>query len=121
MSNTLTIVNAEPPAPAPKKTREKIVLIETQPETDWFVPTKTKRGRRVWYLRLKVTGWCPRLYGPFPSKRGGLIFLDKVLAEILQPLADVEGEAEELSVQEEFAHHWPPLVEHPLCRQATKV
>ena len=35
MSHALTIV--EPATLAPKKKREKICLIETQPEADWFV------------------------------------------------------------------------------------
>jgi hypothetical protein len=61
MSNTLTVVTAETPAPAPKKKREKIQLIETQPEANWFVSATTKRGRKVWYLRFRMTGRNPRL------------------------------------------------------------
>jgi hypothetical protein len=74
MSKTLMIVNSEPPAP--KNTREKICMIETQPEADWFVPARTTRGRRIWYLRFRMTGWNARLYGPFKSKRACLLFLD---------------------------------------------
>ncbi len=44
MSNALTI--AKPDTLAPKKKREKICLIETQPEADWFVSAKPHRLRR---------------------------------------------------------------------------
>lgn len=117
MSKALTIVNAEPPAAAPKKKREKIVLIETQPEPDWFVPTKTKRGRKLWYLRLRVTGWHARLYGPFASKHAGLLFLDEVLNALLDPMAEVEDESSKWRVREQYAHAWLPIVEHPVVRR----
>jgi hypothetical protein len=60
MGKVMTIVNSE--IPAPKKKGGKIVLIETQPEADWFVPVTTKRGRKVWYLRFRMSGWNPRLW-----------------------------------------------------------
>lgn len=112
MSKALAIVNRE--TPSPKKKPEKIELIETQPETDWFVPAKTKRGRTVWYLRFRMTGRNPRLYGPFESKRVGLHFLDEVICSILDPMAQADDHANQLKVKEEFAHAWMPLVEHPI-------
>lgn len=115
MSHALTIV--EPATLAPKKKREKICLIETQPEADWFVQAKTKRGRQVWYLRFQMTGWNPRLYGPFKSQRVGLLFLDQVINAILNPMAEVEDYANEWRVQEPCAHSWLPIVDHPVVSQ----
>lgn len=116
MSNALTIV--EPATLAPKKKREKICLIQTQPEADWFVQAKTKRGRRVWYLRFQMTGLNPRLYGPFKSKRAGLLFLDDAI-EILQVTEqELVDKATERMIKEPCAHTWLPIVEHPLIRQS---
>ncbi len=102
MSKALAIVNRE--TPSPKKKLEKIGLIETQPEVDWFVPAKTKRGRQVWYLRFQMTGWNARLFGQFRSKRVDLLFLDEVICAILDPMAQVEDYANQCRVKEEFAH-----------------
>lgn len=66
MGTALTVVNAE--TSAPNKKREKNRLIETQPEADWIVPAKTKRGTKVWYLRFRMMGWNPRLFSPFKLK-----------------------------------------------------
>lgn len=104
MSTSLTVVTAETPAPAPQKKRQKIQFIETQQEADWFVPAKTKGGRKVWYLRLKITGRNPRLYGPFKSKHQGLLFLDDALYE----LANIENEISKV---------WPPIIEYPVFAQ----
>lgn len=115
MSNALTIVNPE--TPAPKKKRERICLIETQPEADWFVPAKTKRGRQVWYLRFRMTGWSARLYGPFKSKRACLLFLDDAIQVLQETEPDVSAEAYKRIVKEPCAKVWLPLVEHPVIRQ----
>ncbi len=116
MSNELTIV--KPDTLAPKKKREKICLIETQPEPDWFVSAKTKHGRQVWYLRLCMTGWNPRLYGPFKSQRAGLLFLDDAI-EILQEMeSEIVDKANERMINEPCAHAWLPIVEHPLLSQS---
>lgn len=112
MSKALAIANQQ--TPPPKKKREKIGLIETQPETDWFVPAKTARGRQVWYLRFKMTGLHARLFGPFKSKRVGLLFLDEVINSILDPMATADDKASSWRVTEEFSHAWMPLVEHPI-------
>lgn len=112
MSNTLEIVTSE--TRASKKRREKIVLIETQPEAGWFVPVKTKRGRWVWYLRFKMTGWNPRLYGPFKSKRQCLLFLDDLINVAQCWEQEVTDKAVERMVEEPCAKAWLPIVEHPI-------
>lgn len=112
MSKALAIVNQV--TPPVKKKREKICLLETQPDADWFVPAKTKRGRHVWYLRFKMTGLHARLFGPFKSKRVGLLFLDDVIDSSLESMSQADDYANERMVKEEFAHAWMPLVEHPL-------
>lgn len=48
----------------PKKKRERIQLIETKPTNEWFVLSKTSRGREVWYLRFEVTGEKPPIVRP---------------------------------------------------------
>lgn len=115
MSKPLTVVTAETPAPAPKKKREKIQLIETQPEADWFVPVKTKGGRKVWYLRLKITGRNPRLYGPFKSKHQGLLFLDEAIDELANIENEISDAADKRSIDEPCAKVWPPIIEYPVC------
>lgn len=113
MSKLLTIANAE--TPEPKKEREKIVLIETQPEADWFVPARTKRGRTVWYLRFRMTGWNPRLFGPFKSKRQCLEFLDDAINVIQDCENDVRGKADKRMINEPCAKVWLPIIEYPVC------
>lgn len=112
MNNALAIVDTK--TPALKRKREKICLIETQPDADWFVPAKTKRGRQVWYLRFKMTGLHARLFGPFESKRTGLLFLDELINSTLDSMAQADDAANTTRVNEEFAHAWMPLVEHPI-------
>lgn len=116
MSNALTLVTPEPLAP--KKKREKICLIETQPEADWFVQAKTKRGRRVWYLRFQMTSWNPRLYGPFKSQRAGLLFLTDAIEILQETESELVDKAYERRIKEPCAHAWLPIVEHPLIRQS---
>ena len=77
MSTTLTAITAD--TPAPKEKRERIVLIETQPESDWLLPAKTKRRQKVWYLHFRMTGRIHFLYGPVKSKRRCLLFLDNAI------------------------------------------
>lgn len=115
MSKSLMIVEED--HPAPKKKRETISLIETQPEPDWFVPAKTKRGRTVWYLRFQMTGWNPRLYGPFKSKHQCLLFLDQAINEFQEMEPEVTTKAGERMVKEPCANTWLPIVEHPLVRK----
>lgn len=115
MSNALAIVNEKPPAP--KKERDGFFLIETQPEADWFVKTKTPRGRTVWYLRFRMTGWNPRLYGPFRSRHDCLLFLDEAINHIQDTEPDLVDDACKRKVKEPCAHSWLPIVEHPLVKK----
>lgn len=115
MSKALKIVNAE--TPAPKKKRERIALIETQPEAGWFVPVRTKRGRRVWYLRFKLTGWNPRLFGPFNSKHQCLLFLDDAIDALANIENDICAAADKRMINEPFAKVWLPIIEYPVCGQ----
>lgn len=117
MSKALTVVTADTPTPAPKKKREKIVLIETQPEVDWFVSARTKRGRKVWYLRFKITGLNPRLYGPFKSKHQGLLFLDDALGSIQEVENEMRDDADKRMINEPLAKVWLPIIEYPVCGQ----
>lgn len=117
MNNRLQLATAE--TRAPKKEHEKIVLIETQPEADWFVPAKTKRGRQVWYMRLRITGLNPRLFGPFKSKRQCLLFLDDAIDVIHDFDNEVEDKAIDRMVKEPCAKVWPPIIEYPVTMQRT--
>lgn len=58
-----------------------IVFIERKPQPDWFVMATNDFGEREWFLRFEVTGWYPRRYGPFKTKRQALLFLDTLLDE----------------------------------------
>ncbi|MDR4467532.1 MAG: hypothetical protein MRJ68_04420 [Nitrospira sp.] len=117
MNTPLTVVQAA--SPAPKKKRETISLIETQPEPSWFVPAKTKRGRTVWYLRFQMTGWNGRLYGPFKSKRQCLLFLDEAINEFQEVEPEVTIKANKRKVEEPCAKAWLPIVEHPLVKKGS--
>lgn len=111
MSNALTVMNLE--TPAPKKKRAKLTYLETKPATEWFVAVK--RGRRtLWYLRFSMTGRVPRLYGPFRSKRDCLYVLDEGVGSFVELEEALEDEASKRSVDLPYAHHWIPLIEHPL-------
>ncbi len=54
----------------------RIVMLEEHPRPEWFVKVKTPAGETQWFTRISVTGLCVRRYGPFPSKRACLLFLD---------------------------------------------
>ena len=116
MNNALAIVDTN--NPTPKKKREKICLIETQPEADWFVPAKTKRGRQVWYLRFQMTGWNPRLFGPFKSKHHGLLFLDEAIECLQEHDQELADAANKRIVKEPCSNAWLPIVEHPIVARA---
>jgi len=60
---------------------KKIVIIERKPQPNWFVTATNDFGAREWFLRFEVTGWYPRRYGPFQTKRQALLFLDTLLDE----------------------------------------
>lgn len=119
MVKALAIVKTEEKTSKPK--RERIVFIETRPANDWFVRAKTAKGRQILYLRFVLTGMHPRLYGPFPSKRQALLFLDDMINNLLDMLVESDGDCERRSVKEECQKIWPPLVEHPLIARRNSI
>lgn len=119
MTKALAIVDTK--TPSPKTKREKICLIETRPEADWFVPARTKRGRQVWYLRFQMTGWNPRLYGPFKSKRQCLLFLDDAIDCLQEHEQEMVDAANKRIVKEPCSKAWLPIVEHPIVARAKAV
>ena len=115
MGKPLAVVTAE--TTAPKRTRERIVLIEREPSPDWFVQAKTKSGRRVWYLRLTITGLNPRLFGPFGSKHQCLLFLDDAIDVIHDFDDELKDACTKRMIRETCRHIWPPIVEYPVLTQ----
>lgn len=97
--------------------RERIALIETEPKEEWFIKTKTERGRSVMYLRFQVTGLNSRLYGPFSTKRQALLFLDDVLDSMADGLSDADRHCEKRIVKGLYKKVWSPIVEHPILTQ----
>ncbi len=70
----------------------KIVIIERKPQPDWFVTAKNDFGKPEWFLRFEVTGWYPRRFGPFKTKRQALLFLDSLLDECGDAVDNVMNE-----------------------------
>lgn len=117
MVKALAIVKTEEQKPKPKPKRERVQLIETKPKDEWFVRSKTRRGREVWYLRFEVTGQNSQLFGPFLSRHQSLLFLDDAL-DALSDFSDALRDAcEKRMVREKFQKVWPPIVEYPLLTQ----
>ena len=69
----------------------KFNSIECKPELDWIV-SSVSFGRREWFLRLQITGWCPRRLGPFETEGKALYFLDSVLNKLSESIAQAENE-----------------------------
>lgn len=83
------LIDADKQLPVkPKKEREQIALIESQPSENWFLQATDARGRLIWFLRLQITGLRTRRYGPFPTKHRAVLFLDTVLSKIDEGLMD---------------------------------
>lgn len=83
------LIDADKRLPAkPKKERERIQLIESRPNEDWFQQATDSRGRPIWFLRLQITGLRTRRYGPFPTKRRALLFLDRLLDLLSEGLSE---------------------------------
>ncbi|GAB1721640.1 MAG: hypothetical protein NTNFB01_05360 [Nitrospira sp.] len=75
----------------------RIVMLEEHPRPEWFVKVKTPAGETQWFTRISVTGLCVRRYGPFPSKRACLLFLDAAVNAL------IDGFMEVAEVQNKFA------------------
>lgn len=112
MKTSLRVINSTECAKQPRK---RVELLEMRPKDEWFVCSQTERGRRVWHIRLMITGMFPRLYGPFISKRKAVLFLDRVINRILDFSQEFDDYAQELGSNREFERlNWGPLIEHPL-------
>ncbi len=107
-------------AVAPRKERERIEIMEVQPQQEWFRRSRDQFGRSVWFVRVHVTGLRIRRYGPFPTKHRGLLFLDHMLNEVADALSSAEFDLERYQVpRRRFglrAGHYP-VVEDELCSQ----
>ena len=81
---TATVIDTDKQARQlkPNKPRERIQLIETQPNPSWFERTTDPWGRSVWFIRIQITGLRVRRYGPFETKHRALLFLDQLLNEV---------------------------------------
>lgn len=96
--------------------KERIGMLERRPEEDWFVAKKTPRGGTKWYLRFTITGIYPRLYGPFPSKRKVILFLDGLHNTICEFWTEVDNVRDRYANEGEFENvNWGPIIEHPLA------
>lgn len=117
MGKALAIVQAGNSKPTTKK-REQILFLERRPSENWFVAKKTPRGKAKWYLRFTITGLYPRLFGPFPSKRKAVLFLDAAHDKLGDFWTDVDDVCRRYSNQGEFEKvNWGPLIEHPLVEK----
>lgn len=117
MAKGLAVVKAENPKPTTKE-RERISFLERRPSEDWFVAKKTPRGKTKWYLRFTITGLYPRLFGPFPSKRKAVLFLDAAHNKLCDFWTEVDGVRDQYANEGDFERvNWGPLIEHPLVEK----
>ena len=103
------------PKPDTRK-RERITMLERRPDEEWFVANKTPNGRTKWYLRFTITGAFPRLFGPFPTKRKAILFLDNLHNTICEFWTQVDDVRDRYANEGEFEKvNWGPIIEHPLA------
>lgn len=102
MATSLAVVKTETPRSKPK--RERVSCIEMRPEEQWFLRSKTNRGREVWFLRLSFTGLYPRLYGPFLSKRKAVLFLDEAIGALCDCWQVFDDASDKYKIEGEFQH-----------------
>lgn len=117
MENSLVLCEENTKARTHRQKREKIKLIETRPTSEWFVESRSRRGRQLIYLRFQITGLNTRFYGPFPSRRQALLFLDDVLGNLRDMLAESDTDCHSRIVSEEFQNIYPPIIDSPVLRQ----
>ncbi len=114
----LALVKAE--TPLAKAEGERIALLEMLPKKEWFIRT-TFRGKVMWYVRLAITGLRPRIYGPFSTKRAGLLFLDGAIDKLADVWDEVNDVEKQYSCRGEFQRvSWGPIIEHPLAAPREK-
>ncbi|MEQ1562134.1 MAG: hypothetical protein ABL983_14645 [Nitrospira sp.] len=98
--------------------RERIEMLERRPAEDWFFTKKQPRGKTKWYLRFTVTGLLPRLFGPFPSKRTALLFLDAAHGQMGDFWTEIDNVRDRYANEGEFERvNWGPLIEHPFLEK----
>jgi hypothetical protein len=108
-------ISKESPKPNPRK-RERINMLERRPSEDWFVAKRTARGHTKWFCRFSITGLYPRLFGPFPSKRKALLFLDEAICEIGDYWNQLDEARNKYAIEGEYENvNWGPIIEHPLA------
>jgi hypothetical protein len=83
MSTALTLIADKP---KPRKACERVQLLETHPDPGWFQQAVDHYGRPIWFVRVQITGFRTRRYGPFATKRKALLFLDRFAGEALDVL-----------------------------------
>jgi hypothetical protein len=120
-TNALVDVDKQTPV-KPKRTREKIQLIEVQPDERWFQQALDRHGRPIWFLRLQMTGLRTRRYGPFPSQHKALLFLNSLLSEITDGLCDAEANISNYQIKTSrftFRSGHYPIVEDEVIEAST--
>ena len=122
MATELAIVETKVQKPTSK--RERIQTIETRPEPGWFIRAKDVDGRSIWFLRFQMTGFRPRRYGQFASKKKAILFLDNLLGEMMDGLTEAEGYIEDYQIKERpFAHrsgHYPVVEDELIAAPIAK-
>ena len=97
---------------------ETLSMVEMLAQDEWFVRARTPRGATLWYVRWSVTGLFPRLFGPFRTRRQGLLFLDDTIDASCDCWNELEDACAKYRVKGEFKKlTWGPLIEHPVLTQ----
>lgn len=111
MATEIAVVKDRPKLRTWKHAR--LEFLERPPAADWFIPVKTTGGATKWFLRFAVTGMFPRLFGPFPSKRQALNFLDEALIAMGDFWTSVDDIRNKYANEGEFEHiAWGPIIEY---------
>ena len=86
MSGTSTpTVIVEPTGPL----QQPPVIQPRQPiDTSSVVQVKNGQGTTDYFLRLSVTGWSPRGFGPFKTEQDAVEFLARVLCDLEQSISE---------------------------------
>lgn len=105
---------------APRKKREKIEIMEVKPREEWFKRSIDQFGRPVWFVRVEVTGLRTRRFGPFPTKRKGLLFLDHLLNDVTDGICNAGNDLGRYQIPSRCfgnrSGHYP-VFEDELCAQ----
>ena len=101
-----------------KKQRRQIQLIEVAPKPEWTVSAVTEQGRKLWWLRVSVTGLRTRRFGPFKSRQVALLVLDDILSLVDEALVEATANFDSDLVTGRFAKRYAlPIIEDELTRQ----